>query len=58
MPPKKKKKTGSKIAGKYVGLLNAVSKQDKAKARSIQQSKGFSAAVKFLLSKRKSAEEN
>lgn len=44
------RKVGSKLGGQYVGLLNAVNKTDKAKARVIQQAKGFKAAIAFLKS--------
>jgi len=51
----KKKRKGSKQGGKYVGLLNAVDRSAKAKARKIQKARGFGPAIKFLLKKRRSS---
>jgi hypothetical protein len=49
----KKKRRGSKMAGKYVGLLNAMTGPNKSKAKRIRKSRGLSAAVKFMGKHRK-----
>lgn len=50
----KKKRKGSKLSGRYVGLRNGVSAKDKAKAKRIASTRGLTAAVKFLRKARKS----
>ena len=51
----KKKIRGSELRGRYVGILNAAGRVEKARARKLFKSRGVTVAIKFLKSKRRKA---